>query len=61
MTYYTNGKCYGRARMHDNMVPLALRALGTKTTTGRVELKFLKHGYTITKTQQQESGTTTDH
>ena len=29
MTYYTRGKCYGRTRMHDNMVPL--RALGTKT------------------------------
>ena len=30
MTYYTSSKHYGRTRMHDNIVPWALRALGTK-------------------------------
>ena len=31
MTYYTSSKYYGRTRMYDNIVPWALRALGTKT------------------------------
>ena len=30
MTNYTNSKYYGRTRMHDNIVPRAVRALGTK-------------------------------
>ena len=30
MTYYTSSKYYGRTRMHDNIVPWALRELGTK-------------------------------
>ena len=29
MTYYTSRKYYGRTRMYDNIVPRALRALGT--------------------------------
>ena len=30
MAYYTSSKYYGRTRMHDIIVPWALRALGTK-------------------------------
>ena len=30
LTYYTSSKYYERTRMHDNIVPWALRALGTK-------------------------------
>ena len=30
MTYYTSSKYYGRTRMHESIVPRALRALGTK-------------------------------
>ena len=32
MTYYTSSKYYWRTCMHDNNVPWALRALGTKMT-----------------------------
>ena len=33
MTYYTSSKYYGHTHVHDNIVPWALRALGTKTVT----------------------------
>ena len=42
ITYYTSSKYYGRTRMHDNIVPWALRALGTKSY--HTQGKFESHG-----------------
>ena len=42
MTYYTSSKYYGRTHMHDNIVPWALRALGTKIMSLTSYLGFQK-------------------
>ena len=39
MTYYTSSKYYRRTRTHDNIVPRALRALGTKMTTALIRVE----------------------
>ena len=36
MTSYTSSKYYGRTRTHDNIVPRALRALGTKIQESKI-------------------------
>ena len=42
MTYYTSSKYYGRTRMHDNIVPWALRARGTKILHSRTQAHQLE-------------------